>query len=74
MIIKATQKNVGDVLGVHTKGIKFSKAYKGNGTKIRGFLPRIALEDLMDVFHVYINQKNDVVVLTKGRLSIDNKI
>lgn len=74
MVLKATQKNISDVLGTNTKGLKFTKQPLGNGFAIRGFMTRYALEDLLSQFHVYINKHNDVVVITKGRLNRDNNI
>lgn len=72
--MKADLKNIRDTLGIHARGITFTKAPKENGYCLRGFLPRYALEDLQHMFHVYVNKKNDVVVLTKGRLSVTGRI
>ena len=71
--MKATQKNICEVLGVHAKGLSFRKTKLHNGCRIRGFMARYALEDLLHTFHVYINKENEVVVLTKGRLSVNGR-
>lgn len=72
--MKADLKNIRDVLGQHAEGIKFTKTDLNNGYKLRGFLSRYALEDLMQTFHVYVNKQNDVVVITKGRLNVTSRI
>jgi len=72
-VVKATQENICDVLGVEAKDLKFGHAPKGNGCTIEGFLPRYAIEDLQAVFHCYFKSPH-LVVITKGRLGIDNKI
>lgn len=72
--MKATQKNICDVLGVHAKDIKFSKTGLKNGFALEGFLPRYALMDLMNNFHCYINKKQQLVVITTGRLNVTGRI
>lgn len=68
--MEANIENIRNVLGVNAKGIKFT-GHQGNlkkGIKLRGFLSRVALDDLMHNFHVYINRQNDVVVMQIGRV------
>lgn len=72
--MKADLKNIRDVLGIHAGAVKFTKTHLKNGYLLRGFLPRYALEDLMQFFHVYIDQKNNVVVITKGRLNVTSRV
>lgn len=74
IVMKASLENIRDVLGVHAKEIKFNKTGLQNGYRLRGFLPRYALEDLSHTFHVYINKQNDVVVITKGRLNVTSRV
>lgn len=72
--MKATQKNICDVLGVHAEGVTFSKTTLKNGFALKGFLSRYALQDLMNNFHVYVNRKNEVVVVTTGRLNVTSRV
>ncbi len=72
--MKAIKKNITDVLGIHAEGVKLTKTRLGNGYQLRGFLSRYALMDLMNNFHVYISKKNDVVVITPGRLSVKGRV
>lgn len=72
--MKATRKNISDVLGTHAKGIVFNKTKLENGYAMKGFMPRDALTDLMNYFHVYINKKQEVVVLTTGRLNVTSRV
>jgi len=72
--MKATRKNISDILGIHAKGLDFAKTRLENGFALKGFLPRDALTDLMNYFHVYVNRKQEVVVLTTGRLSVTSRV
>jgi len=72
--MKATRKNISDILGVHATGLDFEKTSLSNGFKIKGFMPRDALTDLMNYFHVYISKKQEVVVITTGRLSVTSRV
>jgi len=72
--MKATQKNICNVLGTEAKALIFTRMRKGNGYKVRGMMRRYALTDLMNNFHVYIAKDNSVVIITPGRLNTDNKV
>lgn len=72
--MKATRNNISNVLGVHAEKLRFEKTALENGYKIRGFLPRYALQDLMNNFHIYVNKEQDVVVLTPGRLNVTSRV
>ena len=73
-MMKATQRNICNVLGTNAEGLKFIKAPMHNGYRVRGFISRYRLEEIMQELHVYVNHKNDLMIITKGRLSRDNKI
>jgi len=72
--MKATQKNICDVLGTNAKELKFSKTNLKNGYRITGFISRNALQDLMNNFHIYVNRQNQIVVLTPGRLDVTSRV
>lgn len=72
--MKATRRNISDVLGVHAEGVKFDKTKLANGYAMSGFMERSALQDLMNNFHVYINKKQQVVAITTGRLSVKGRV
>ena len=72
--MKATRKNISDVLGVNAEGVAFSKTSLKNGFALKGFLSRYALTDLMNNFHVYVNKGSEVVVLTTGRLNVTSRV
>ncbi len=66
--MKATIKNICDILGYHNRHLKMKSTTNKNGFIIQGFLPRIALHDLMNNFHCYQNNVG-LCVITPGRLS-----
>lgn len=69
--MKATIINIREVLGVHAKGITFTKkTFPVNGYVLRGFLPRIAIIDLNNNFHIYITKDGGLAVISPGRLSV----
>jgi len=71
--MKANIKNIRDILGIHAKGITFTKkANPTNGYALYGFLSRTALTDLMNNFHVYIKD-GDIIVISPGRLNVSQK-
>jgi len=71
--MKATLKNIRDVLGIHSVGVKFlKKVNPTNGYSLIGFLDRSALSDLMNNFHVYIKD-GKVHVISPGRLNVSQK-
>jgi len=72
--MKASKDNIRNVLGQHAKGLKMTKAPKENGYCLDGFLPRIALMDLFNQFHCYMNKKGQLVVITTGRLNVTGRI
>lgn len=72
--MKASRKNISDTLGHHAAALKFTKAQKENGFCIEGFMPRIAIMDLMNQFHCYINKKQQFVVITTGRLNVNGRV
>ncbi len=59
---------------MHAKGITFTpKKNPQNGFYLEGkILPRYALMDLMNNFHVYFKE-GKIVVITPGRLSVSQK-
>ena len=71
--MKATLKNIHEILGIHGKGIKFTKKFNPtNGYSLDGFLNRNALNDLDHNFHIYL--KDGLLnVITPGRLSVSQK-
>lgn len=72
--MKATKKNISDVLRTNARGLKFVKAPAENGYVIKGFLKRSALQDLMNNFHCYINQFSLLVVITPGMESTKDRL
>lgn len=71
--MKATVKNIRDILGIHAKGIEFTKKVNPtNGYSLNGFLNRVALTDLMNNFHVYIKD-GKTHVISPGRLNVSQK-
>ena len=72
--MNASKTNIRTVLGIHAQGIKFeAKHNPTNGFYLTGrILPRYALMDLMNNFHVYF-ARGRIVVITPGRLSVDQK-
>ncbi len=72
--MKATLKNIHDVLGIHGQGVKFArKPHPINGYVLTGFLPRIALNDLDHNFHIYMPKGGGLAVITTGRLSVSQR-
>lgn len=71
--MKATLKNIRDVLGIHAADVTFSKTGLKNGFKLRGFLPRDALSDLDHNFHMYFKD-GAMVVITPGRKSVTSRV
>lgn len=72
--MKAQKKLIKDILGIHARNIKFSpKTNPSNGYLLSGFIPRIALMDLMNNFHIYITKQGNVAVVSPGRLSVSQK-
>ena len=72
--MKATLKNIHDILGIHGKGLKFAR--KGNpinGYILTGFLPRHAINDLDHNFHIYMPKSGGLAVITTGRLSVSQR-
>ncbi len=72
--MNASKTNIRGVLGSHAKGIKFlAKKNPTNGFYLTGrILPRYALMDLMNNFHVYFKE-GKIVVITPGRLNVSQK-
>ena len=71
--MKASIKNIRDVLGIHAKGITFTKKINpSNGYSLNGFLSRYALTDLMNNFHVYVKD-GKIHVISPGRLNVSQK-
>ncbi len=71
--MKASKKNIRDVLGQHAEGIEFREMNLHNGFALKGFLPRIALQDLDHQFHVYY-KNGEIRVITTGRLRVESKV
>ena len=72
--MKATLKNIHEILGVHGKGIKFTKKFNPtNGYSLTGFLNRNAINDLDHQFHIYFKD-GKIHVITPGRLSVSQKV
>jgi len=72
--MKATLKNIHDVLGIHGKGVKFErKNHPINGYLLTGFLNRNALNDLDHNFHIYMPKGGGLAVITTGRLSVSQR-
>lgn len=72
--MKATLPNIRDILGIHAKGINFTR--KGNpinGYILTGFLPRHAINDLDHNFHIYMPKAGGLAVITTGRLSVSQR-
>ena len=72
--MKATKPNIGNVLRTNMTGIKMTTAPAKNGYCLTGFLKRSALQDLMNNFHCYINKKQQLVVLTPGMESTEDRL
>jgi len=72
--MKATRKNISEVLRTNAKGLEFRKAPADNGFQIIGFLKRSALTDLMNNFHCYINKKAILTVITPGMESTKDRL
>ena len=72
--MKATKKNIKDVLRTNAKGVNFKSAFAGNGFRLKGFLSRAALTDLMNNFHVYVNKGQEVVVISPGMESTKDRL
>ncbi len=72
--MNASKINIRNVLGIHARGITFKpKKNPENGFYLTGkILPRYALMDLMNNFHVYFKEGR-IVVITPGRLSVSQK-
>ncbi len=72
--MNASKTNIRNVLGMHAKGITFTaKKHPSNGFSLTGkILPRYALMDLMNNFHVYFKD-GKIVVITPGRLSVSQR-
>jgi len=72
--MNASKPNIRNVLGMHARGITFTqKKNPENGFYLEGkILPRYALMDLMNNFHVYFKE-GKIVVITPGRLSVSQK-
>jgi len=74
LIMKATLRNIRDVLGIHAKGVQFiKKENPTNGYILRGFLDRNSLNDLDHNFHIYIPRSGGLAVITPGRLNVSQK-
>jgi hypothetical protein len=72
--MNASKSNIGSILGVHAKGLNFKKKHNPtNGYILSGFLPRVAVMDLMNNFHVYQDKKGGLAVITPGRLSVNQR-
>ena len=73
LIMKATLKNIHDILGIHGKGVKFTKKINPtNGYSLEGFLNRTSINDLDHQFHIYFKD-GKIHVITTGRLSVSQK-
>jgi len=72
--MNASKINIRNILGIHAKGITFApKKNPENGFYLTGkILPRYALMDLMNNFHVYFKDGR-IVVITPGRLSVTQR-
>lgn len=74
MVMKATLTNIRDILGSHSRGIKFErKNHPMNGYILTGFLDRNALNDLDHNFHIYMPHSGGLAVITTGRLSVSQR-
>jgi len=72
--MNASKINIRNILGTHARGITFiPKKHPENGFYLTGkILPRYALMDLMNNFHVYFKDGR-IVVITPGRLSVSQR-
>lgn len=72
--MNASKVNIRTVLGSNAKGIDFTaKKNPTNGFYLTGkILPRYALMDLMNNFHVYFKE-GKIVVITPGRLNVSQR-
>lgn len=72
--MKATKTNIGGVLRTNARGLNWTKAPKGNGWVVKGFLSRYAIMDLMSNFHCYLNKIGGLVILTPGMLDTKDRL
>jgi len=69
--MKATKENIKDILGIHAKHVIFEKKNMPmNGYVLKGFLPRVAIIDLNNNFHIYLMRNGGLAVISPGRLSV----
>ena len=71
--MKATKPNILEVLGNHSKTVKLKAKANSNGFFLEGFVPRIALMDLMNNFHIYHAHDGKLAVVTPGKLDMRHK-
>jgi len=69
----ASKGNICDILGTCANQVKLRRAPEENGWALKGFLSRASLTDLNNHFHIYMNKKGELVVLTPGRLNKKDK-